>query len=354
MVLQKSGKTILVTAGTIALALGVAAILMHWGNRTVESFDPQSSSRPIRLAVEFNSHAACFYIAESKGWFQEEGIIIEGFDSYVTGVALAAALVNGGIDAAYLCLIPAITAYTNGRAPLKIVAGTHKYGYSLAVDPVTIKSVRDLEHPQIRIGCAREGSPTDALLHKLIEMYHLDRTKVLDNVRRMSPPEQLMALCAGQLDAALMSEQYPTMAEAQGFTVLVRAQDLWPNMQGSVLVVTDELLKKHPEVVEKLVRVTDRATHWLTDHPEDAASIVASELTRAGAQAFPLEAAAIVKGQEVLPEVVFRSLTKSLACTTDLDPAAVQATSDYLVKLGNMPVRFQAEDVLDLRWIHNE
>jgi len=29
---------------------------------------------PIGMAVEFNNHAACAYIAHDKGWFEEAGL----------------------------------------------------------------------------------------------------------------------------------------------------------------------------------------------------------------------------------------------------------------------------------------
>ena len=62
------------------------------------------------MAVEFVDHAACAHIAKNKGWFEEEGIKLKFYDSYITGMALAAALSRGDIDIAYICLIPAINA----------------------------------------------------------------------------------------------------------------------------------------------------------------------------------------------------------------------------------------------------
>ena len=92
----------------------------------------------IGMAVEFVDHAACAHIARNRGWFKAEGLNITAFDNYITGMALAAALTRGDIKVAYICLIPAIIAYANGKVPLKVVAGMHKYGYGLLVDPKKI------------------------------------------------------------------------------------------------------------------------------------------------------------------------------------------------------------------------
>lgn len=79
------------------------------------------------MAVEFMDHAACAYISQDKGWFEEEGLNLTSYESYVTGMALASALARGDIRVAYMCLIPAINVYANAKVPIKIVAGTHKY-----------------------------------------------------------------------------------------------------------------------------------------------------------------------------------------------------------------------------------
>ncbi|MBU4510568.1 ABC transporter substrate-binding protein, partial [bacterium] len=194
-------------------------------------------STPIGMAVEFMDHAACAYVSQDKGWFEEEGLNLTAYESYVTGMALASALARGDIQVAYLCLVPAINVYANAKVPIKIVAGTHKYGYGLVVNPEKIKSVKDLEEPGICIGCVREGGAVDVLLHRTIDKYNLDEEKVLSRIQRMNPPKQVMAIKMGQLDAAFLPEQWATMAEEFGFKMLLMSQEIWPEMQGSVLVV---------------------------------------------------------------------------------------------------------------------
>lgn len=306
------------------------------------------------MAVEFVDHAACAHIARSQGWFEAEGLNITTFDNYITGMALAAALGRGDINAAYICLIPAISVYANGEVPLKVVAGTHKYGYGLLVDPDKVKSVYDLENPDIRIGCPREGSPPDALLHKMIDKYQLDEDKILSKVQRMPSPKVLMALKIGQLDSGFCCEQFPTMGEELGFKELLMAQDLWPEMQGSVLIVTDDLIRDYPEIVRKLVEITERATQYIHEHPEEAATIVAGELTVVGKEVLPLEIGKVAAELEITPEAILRSLTTKMECTTDIDPKIVQDEIDHLAELGYIKSSFNAEDILDLRFIESE
>ena len=305
---------------------------------------------PIGMAVEFMDHAACAYISQDKGWFEEEGLNLTSYESYVTGMALASALARGDIQVAYMCLIPAINVYANARVPIKIVTGTHKYGYGLVVNPDKIKNIKDLEKPDIRIGCVREGGAVDVLLHKTIDRYNLDEKKILNNIQRMNPPKQILAINSGQLDAAFLPEQWATMAEESGFKMLLMSQEAWPEMQGSVLVVKEELIRDHPEVVEKLVKISQKATDWINQHPQEAAEIVARQLQEAGGSLFPVEIADIATKTEITSEILLRSMNR-LEYTTDIDPAVVQDAIDYVAQLGYIKSSFKAEDILDLSFI---
>lgn len=305
---------------------------------------------PLGMAVEFTDHAACAYISQDKGWFEEEGLNLTTYESYETGMALAAALARGDIQVAYMCLVPAIDVFANAKVPIKIIAGTHKYGYGLVVNPDKVKTIQDLEKPDIRIGCVREGGAVDVLLHKIIDKYNLKEEKIISNIRRMSPPKQILAIQSGQLDAAFLPEQWSTMAEEFGFRMLLMSQEVWPGMQGSVLVVKEELIKNHPDLVKKLVRVSKRATNWANQYREEAAEVVARQLQKAGGSLFPVEDADLVSKIEITLKVLLKSMNR-LEYTININPLIVQETINYVANLGYIKSSFQAEDILDLSFI---
>ncbi|NQT31192.1 MAG: ABC transporter substrate-binding protein [Deltaproteobacteria bacterium] len=314
---------------------------------------PAPDEAPMGMAVEFMDHAAGAYISQDKGWFEEAGLNLTAYESYVTGMALASALARDEIEVAYICLVPAINVYANGGVPIKIVAGTHKYGYGLVVDPAKIKTVRDLENPGTRLGCVREGGAVDVLMHRTIDYYNLDEAKILSNTQRMNPPKLVLAIKTGQLDAAFIPEQWATMTEELGFTMLLTSQDVWSDMQGSVLVVKQELINNHPEVVQKLVNVSQRATDWINEHPQEAAEVVAGQMQASGSEVFPAEAAGIASQLEITPEVLLRSMGR-MEYTTEINPEIVQATIDYIASLGYIKNSFNAADILDLRFLEGE
>ena len=298
-------------------------------------------------------HAACSYIAQNKGWYQKNGLNLSAYESYATGMALASALARGDIQVAYVCLVPAINAYANAKVPIRVVAGTHKYGYSLVVDPDKVKNVKDLENPDLSLGCVREGGAVDVIFHRLMDRYHLDQEAVLNNVQRMNPPMQVIALKTGRLDAAFIPEHHATVAERYEFNMLIQSKDLWPEIQGSVLVVKESLIDKHPEMVRKLVKITKLATDWAKQNKDEAARIMAEELKASQDKTLPDKVTKSVIKEDITAETMHRSMWQDdrLKFTTDIEPKMVQEIIDYMAELGYIKASFPADDILDLRYL---
>lgn len=307
----------------------------------------------IGVAVEFMDHAAAAYIAQHHGWFEEEGLDISSYESYVTGIALASALGRGDIQVAYICLVPAINAYANAKVPVKIVAGTHKYGYGLVIDGNKVKNIQDIEKKGIKIGCVTEGGTVDVLLHKTIEKYNLNKNKVLNNIQRMNPPKQLLAIQMGKLDAAFLPEQWATMAENYKFNMLLMCQDIWPEMQGSVLIVKTELIEEYPDIVKKLIKVTEKATKWINKHPKESADILARQLSLIGEDVLSIESKIKKEDMDIIKfnqATIFKSMSR-LDYRTDIDEESIQDIINYLEKIGYIKENFNVNHILDLRFL---
>jgi NitT/TauT family transport system substrate-binding protein len=343
---RPSRKSIRTAAVAVILVMVLAAVILS----SVFLFHQGTgASGRIGLAVEFMNHAAAAYISQDKGWFEAEGLDLSAYTSYVTGMALASALGRGDIQVAYMCLVPAINAYANAGVPIKIVAGTHKYGYALVADPRTVAGVEDLAKDGVRMGCLREGGAVDMLLNRTIDTYGLDRDQVLAKVRRMNPPKLLIAIETGQIDAAFLPEQWASMAEDFGFRMLLSARDVWPEMQGSVLVVKEELIEASPGLVRKLVAVNEKATRWTNEHPEEAAVTLVKALSIAGQTVMPEEVAALTAKLDIPTETMRRSMRR-LDYSTEISLAEVQEVIDYAARLGYIKAAFPAEEIVDTRF----
>ena len=277
----------------------------------------------IGMAVEFNDHAACAYVAKENNWYEDEGINLTTYESYATGMQLTSALARGDIQVAYICLSPAILAYSRG-VPLVIVSGTHKHGYGLVASP-GIENITDLNGATI--GCVREGGMVDILLNRMIREYDLKDVRI----QRMEPLKQVIALETGRIDAAFLPEHHATAAESNGFHMLITSHELWDDVQGSVLIVKQELIDDDPETVRKLVQVTQKATDRINDDPDEAAAVLAEEL-------------------DTEPEIIKKSMSR-LNYTTQIDAESVQEMIDFMVELGYIEEGMRAEDMLDTTFL---
>ncbi|MCD4815294.1 MAG: ABC transporter substrate-binding protein [Methanosarcinales archaeon] len=280
-------------------------------------------SSDIGMAVEFNDHAACAYVAKENNWYEDEGINLTTYESYATGMQLTSALARGDIQVAYICLSPAILAYSRG-VPLVIVAGSHKHGYGLVASPGII-NISDLNGATI--GCVREGGMVDILLNRMIREYDLKDVRI----QRMEPLKQVIALETGRIDAAFLPEHHATAAESNGFHMLITSHELWDDMQGSVLIVKRELIEDDPETVRKLVQVTQKATDRINDDPDEAAAVLAEEL-------------------DTELEIIKKSMSR-LNYTTQIDAESVQEMIDFMVELGYIEEGMRAEDMLDTTFL---
>ena len=310
------------------------------------------SDKPIGMAVEFNAHATSTYVALEKGWYSEEGISFTAYDSYITGMALASAIARGDIEVAYMCLVPAITAYANAGVPVKIVAGTHKYGYGLAVNSDKIQTVADLEKPGIRIACVQPGGAVDLVLNKTIEVFSLDESAVLANTLRMNPARALLAVQAGQVDAVFLPEQWATMAEEFGFCMMLESKQVWPDLQGSVLVVKQSLIDDSPELVQALVNVDAKTIAWINSNTEEAAGILSRALLGSIEKSLSADQAfETAGGFEYSPEVMLRAIER-IEFSPYIEVDSIQEVIDYLFELGYIKKSFPAGEILDLRFIN--
>ena len=319
------GKGRIVKALLVALlATGMLALTIF----TVGCIQNQKQEQEtnIGMAVEFNDHAACAYVAKEKGWYKDEGINLTAYENYATGMRLTSALARGDIQVAYICLPPAILAYARG-VPIKIVSGSHKHGYGL-VSRSDITNISDLNGATI--GCVREGGTVDLLLNRMIDEFRLSDVQI----QRMDPLKQVIALETGRVDAAFLPEHHATVAESKGFNMLITSHELWPEMQGSVLIVKGELIGNDPETVKRLVRVTQEATNWINENPDDASIILAGVL-------------------DTKPEIINRSMSR-LNYTTDIDAESVQEMIDYMVGLGYIEEGIKADDILDTQFLEGD
>lgn len=272
----------------------------------------------LNFAVELNDHPAPGYVAKEKGDFAKYGIEVNSFEQYLTGVELAAALSRGDINIGYICVVPAIISYARG-VPIKIVTGTHEYGYEL-VSKQEIKDVKELNGR--KVACPGEGTSSNFILRLVEEKYN-----VKFNVLRSNPIVEISALTKGSVDAVFIPEHYASILTDKGFKLLLRSQDIFPNMPGSCIVVKDDIIKDKPHVVKNLIRLNAKELEFVNKNPEETANILAK-----------------AEYLNTRPDIIENSM-KNLYYTDELDEGKIQFIIDKLAEWGYIK-KFDVKDII--------
>jgi NitT/TauT family transport system substrate-binding protein len=118
-------------------------------------------------------------------------------------------------------------------------------------------------------------------------------------------------------------------------------------------VVKEDLIDNHPEVVSKLIEVSQKAPEWADQYPDQAAEVLARQLGSTGEGIFPTEVAEVTSQLEITQEVLLKSMAR-MEYTMAIDPEVVQQVIDYLAELGYIKNSFAAEEILDLSFLEDE
>ncbi|MDD2370957.1 MAG: ABC transporter substrate-binding protein [Firmicutes bacterium] len=335
-----------IRVSTILLILASFTGLLFYGCSKINSVQTKpEKENTINIAVEYTDHAASFYYAQDKDLFQKSGIDINDVKVYASGVGVAAAFTKGDFDVSYMCLVPAIFTYANGGVPIKIIAGTHKNGYALVVNSSKIKKISDLENSGIKIANGPQGTTTDFLQMLLIEKENLNTDKIMSNTVRMNAAKQLMALLNGKVDAVFVPEHFATLAASfPGMKMLVKSSDIWPDMQGSVLVVTDALINNNPKIVEELKQINSKSIQLMNSNPQDAANII-SQVLNINQEIIKEETKSPEANLELTPTLAAASI-KNLNMTPEISIKEVQTIIDKMYELGYLTKSFNAKEIM--------
>jgi NitT/TauT family transport system substrate-binding protein len=231
-------------------------------------------------------------------------------------------------------LAPLAMVLRSQGVPVKIVYLGHRDGSTVMVPKnSTARSLRDLRGKTF----ARPSKFSNQYLviTKLMEDEGMRPDEI--NFVDMPPPDMPSALAAGAIDAYFIGEPHAAKAELNGTgRVLYHAKDIWPRFISCVLVVREELINEHPEIVRDLVRGIAESGEW-AERNRLAAAKVAAPYYR--------------QDQKLLEYVLtqppdrvsYRQLTPS--------KAEMEEIMKYAIKAGILQKPIDIDQLMDLRFI---
>ena len=210
-----------------------------------------------------------FYIAQAKGFFEEEGVEIELTIMENTPLKMGA-LMAGRVD------IVASTAdefptYMREGKPLKyILAVDNSNGGDGVVSNRDIETVADLKGRTVAF---EEGSVSQFFINALLQRAGLGQGDV--EMVNMTATDAGLAFTAGRVDAAVTWEPHLSQGAATDHGKVLVSSAETPGLIVDVVAVLDSTAVEHEAELKGFVRAWQRSLDFLESNPDEAYQIMA-------------------------------------------------------------------------------
>ena len=214
---------------------------------------------------------APLFIAESEGFFEEEGLDVE----FTTpgGPKGFQAMHAGDCDFAMLSQEPLLIAQEQGMESTIIATMLDSRVYGIISTP-DIKSIEQLKGKTIFGSDA--GSAPYTFVNNVLKIAGLDPLKDVNFVQIGDNNAGLQAFLNGEVDAAFVNMYSLPVAKDFDYNILVDTTEAEQcekylgsaEFPAEMLCATSEYVKENPEICQKVVNALVKAQKWIAEHSE--------------------------------------------------------------------------------------
>ena len=161
-------------------------------------------------------------------------------------------------------IVPLAMKLREQGVPVKICYLGHRDGSEIVVGKNSpYRSLLDLKGKKVAIPSLYSNQ--HFVFRKLMEDYGMKPGDIQFIV--LPPPDMPTSLASHAIDAYFVGEPFCAKAELDGIgRILYFARDIWPNFISCALVVHEDLIREHPEIVQDLVRGIAQSGAWAETH----------------------------------------------------------------------------------------
>jgi ABC-type nitrate/sulfonate/bicarbonate transport system substrate-binding protein len=272
-------RMIRLTRARPALAAWLFAVAI--GLAVLSAGAPANAADKVRIFSGSDEHWVPLQVAKARNYFGAQGIDAE-VTVFTTGAAATEAFRAGRGDFISAGDLPSAAMWQSGNviglAPMSF--DTEIFGI---VGRKSINSPQDMKGKKI---ATRVGSTGEFLLYRYLNSGGLNRSDV--NIVDLAPPEMVIALTQGDIDAFAWLAPFTTRAigSGQNFKLIASARGLANNR--IVISATKPFRDQNPEVVRKVLRGLKQATDFIKTNPEEATKIWADAVLGDVKQSLPV------------------------------------------------------------------
>ncbi|MDR1908849.1 MAG: ABC transporter substrate-binding protein [Spirochaetaceae bacterium] len=291
--MRRSGTRVLM------ILVGLAALVSACGGGKSSSGSARAASTPgglipIRTNTKLTCTATPYVVADKKGFFAEEGLVIEYTGELGEGQTLLPTILNGTNDIGE-SHPNALATYINEGAEVRAVT-LNIVDPPADVDPKFrhmrfyvspksgIRSLADLRAYKaggtITIS-GRAPSCNTFLANNIFSNNGLDKGRI-EYVAVASDTAALQAVEQGNLDIAFIHPPFYYLAEQTGLLQIADSYDAGLGAAAGTYVYyfSNDFIETNPELVQRFVNAIKKAQRWANENPDEAMALTAAHISK--------------------------------------------------------------------------
>ncbi len=243
--------------------------------------------------------------------------------TFPNGSLFMDALSTDQIDIGYVGPGPVLNRFLQGEEVVVISNASRGENVLVVRSDVPFSDIKDLDGKIV--ATPSTGCTHDLILRKMLQENGMAVEENGGTVKRIAqkPATMIGLFQQKQIDAALVSEPWASLMEAQGVVKVVRdAKEVsWAgNLPATVLVVKKDFLESSPELVEQFLRAHQESIDFINSNKEEVIEIIVKQIKE-------------ITNEEIDKSVIENSL-KRVEFTSELDRKILQEFADFSGDLG--------------------
>lgn len=227
----------------------------------------------IRIGFQNTPASALVQVADEKGLFEKNGVTVK-LEEFTAGKFALQAMLAGSVELSTPAEIPVMLAKMQGNELYVLTEiGENKNEAPLIVRAENVTSIQDFFSVKRKISTSLGGTPEYATHHYL---KHFNIPKENVEIIAQKPEEMVGALSSSSVDAIVIFEPYPTLAEQTlpgKTTRFTLPADVYTTAY--LLAANKNWMDQNPEKAKRVLKVLVEAETFIRENPAEAKEIVA-------------------------------------------------------------------------------
>lgn len=281
------------------------------------------------------------YVAESLGYFEEEGLDVE-FAIYKDGPIAFQGMHAGDSDFCMLSAEPVMRAYDEGMESYFILTNTNNRTYAFAAQP-EIKDMKDLKGKTVFAGMP--GSAPYSFVLSLLKDAGLSENDV--TFVNLEYGASIAAMSSGQVDAMFFDiyNKAALTAAIPDVNIMVDATNPETHKalygtefcQTTIVTCTKKFADENPETVQSFTNASVKALKWINEHSTQELAVLVLPMFEGMTE------------QEFIDK--FDTVKSSFSATGEINTEGYQTVEDFCLSQGLIKEKIGFDNIVASQFV---